>query len=236
VLINSIIFTALVASERLEVVNAGWGVNPADIRAGGNLLSLFTAMFLHMDYIHLLGNMIFLLVFGWLLEPKLGPKKFLVIYLLSGLAASVFLVAATAESGVSVGASAAISGIAGVCLIMCSRDKIPMAFAFFLVFPALSSLIFINVRLTAVPYLIYFFLAFVIPSLSFIFAPARTVVLLPFLIIWVLLQLGDALALAAVSSASLHMAGFLIGLVAALLLRPRIRKEQKWADEIPAIR
>jgi len=235
VLINSLIFTALVASESLEITNEGWGLLPTEIRQGRALLTPFTSMFLHGNYLHLLTNMISLMVFGWLLEPKLGPLKFFGVYVLAHLAAAAIFIA-VAYPGVAYGASAAIAGIAGACLILCSGDRIPLAFAFFLVFPGLSNLIFTNVQLVPAVWVIYFLLGTGIPIFTFILAPYRMAPIFPFLVIWMLLQMGDLISTQMITGTLAHLVGLLAGLTVALLLRKKIMKGSKWAGEIPAIR
>ncbi|MFP4119049.1 MAG: rhomboid family intramembrane serine protease [Candidatus Woesearchaeota archaeon] len=78
---------------------------------------LFSAMFLHGSFAHLLFNMYALFLFGSLIERKIGSKRFLLAYLISGIAASLIFALATPE-GVAVGASGAIMAILGLVIML----------------------------------------------------------------------------------------------------------------------
>jgi membrane associated rhomboid family serine protease len=78
-----------------------------------------TSMFLHGGWFHLLGNMLFLAVFGNNIEDAMGHGRYLVFYLLTGLAAAAAQMAAGPASPVPmVGASGAISGVMGAYVIL----------------------------------------------------------------------------------------------------------------------
>jgi len=80
---------------------------------------LFTSMFLHGSWLHLLGNMWFLWLFGNNVEDAMGRPQFLLFYLLCGLVAALLQVVTSPDSGVPmVGASGAISGVMGAYLIL----------------------------------------------------------------------------------------------------------------------
>ncbi len=111
-----------------------WGVVPVEVVFGEDLHALFTSMFLHGGWMHLVGNMLFLWIFGDNLEDEMGPLGFLVFYLASGLAASGLQVAADPYSQVPmVGASGAIAGVMGAYLLLFPRAKVDV-FLFFIVF------------------------------------------------------------------------------------------------------
>jgi membrane associated rhomboid family serine protease len=81
--------------------------------------SFLTSMFLHGDLLHLLGNMLFLWIFGDNVEDRLGRMRFLVFYLLCGLAAAATQIAALPDSRVPmIGASGAISGVLGAYMLL----------------------------------------------------------------------------------------------------------------------
>jgi membrane associated rhomboid family serine protease len=83
------------------------------------VLSVLVAMFLHGGWMHLLGNMLYLLVFGDNVEDRLGHGAYLVFYLVSGAVATVVFAAANPTSTTTlVGASGAIAGVLGAYLIM----------------------------------------------------------------------------------------------------------------------
>jgi membrane associated rhomboid family serine protease len=86
---------------------------------------LLTSMFLHGGWMHLLGNMWFLWLFGNNIEDSMTRPRFVVFYLLCGLGAAVAQVAANPESVIPmVGASGAISGVMGAYLILFPRARV----------------------------------------------------------------------------------------------------------------
>ena len=111
-----------------------WGVVPREYSAGQDLppgipypfwTTLLTSMFLHGGWGHLGGNMLFLWIFGDNLEHRLGHWRFLVFYLVCGLAAGLAHIIFNASSGVpTVGASGAISGVLGGYLVMFPRNRV----------------------------------------------------------------------------------------------------------------
>jgi len=89
------------------------------------LSRVFISMFLHGGWMHVLGNMLFLWVFGGRIEDLLGHGKYLVFYLLSGTVAALGQVIASPYSTVPVvGASGAIAGVMGAYLIKFPRARI----------------------------------------------------------------------------------------------------------------
>jgi membrane associated rhomboid family serine protease len=95
----------------------------------GDIPSLFTSMFMHAGVAHIVGNMVFLFVFGDNIEDRFGHIKYLLIYLMWGIVASyvhsLYVVEVLGmESGLipAVGASGAISGILGAYLLMSSLE------------------------------------------------------------------------------------------------------------------
>ena len=102
-----------------------WSVIPADIAAGRHLITLVTAMFMHAGWLHIIGNMVFLWAFGPEIEDAMSRPRYLVFYLLSGLAASIAQIALMPASTVpNLGASGAIAGVMGAFLITYPRDQI----------------------------------------------------------------------------------------------------------------
>lgn len=93
--------------------------------------TLFTSAFLHGDWLHLLGNMLFLWVFGDNVEDSMGHKRFLIFYLVCALAAALSHIAIDPASIVPmVGASGAISGVLGAYLLLYPRAKILIPIGF----------------------------------------------------------------------------------------------------------
>ncbi|HWL41212.1 MAG TPA: rhomboid family intramembrane serine protease [Gemmatimonadaceae bacterium] len=96
-----------------------------------NLLTPFTSMFLHGGWLHLLGNVMFFWVFGNNVEDSMGRMRFLLFYLICGLAGSLAHVLVQPASPLpTVGASGAISGVLGAYLILYPKIRINMLFIF----------------------------------------------------------------------------------------------------------
>jgi len=88
-------------------------------------LTLFTSMFLHGGWMHLLGNMLYLWIFGNNIEDTLGHKRFLIFYILAGLAAALSHALLNPASTLPmIGASGAISGILGAYLVLFPKARI----------------------------------------------------------------------------------------------------------------
>jgi rhomboid family protein len=106
--------------------------NPGPVPA---YLTLFTCLWLHEGWAHILGNMIFLFVFGDDIEEALGRWPFLLFYVLCGLAASIAFVAADATSNLPlIGASGAIAGVMSAYLLIrpCARVVVALFVRFFI--------------------------------------------------------------------------------------------------------
>ena len=96
-----------------------------------NTLTPITSMFLHGSWAHLLGNALFFWVFGNNVEDSMGRFRFLLFYLLCGLAAAAAHVFLNPASPVpTVGASGAISGVMGAYLVLYPRVRVNMLFIF----------------------------------------------------------------------------------------------------------
>jgi membrane associated rhomboid family serine protease len=98
-----------------------------------SVLQLFSCLFVHGGIFHLVGNMIFLFVFGNAVNAKLGHAQFLVSYFLLGALASLAWLV-FGDGRPVVGASGAIMGIIGVFLVLFPRNDITMIYAFSLTF------------------------------------------------------------------------------------------------------
>jgi membrane associated rhomboid family serine protease len=91
----------------------------------GDFATLFTSMFLHAGWAHLLGNMLYLWIFGDNVEDRFGHGLYFVFYILSGLAATFAQLAISSGSSVAnVGASGAIAGVLGAYLVMFPRGRV----------------------------------------------------------------------------------------------------------------
>src|SRR6185295_3638262 len=99
-----------------------------------NLLTPLTSMFLHAGWMHLLGNALFLWVFGRAVEDSMGRLRFLAFYLLCGLGAAAAQIMVDPSSPVPmVGASGAISGVMGGYLLLYPRVRVHVLFILFIV-------------------------------------------------------------------------------------------------------
>ncbi len=117
--INVVVFLVEVATGALnsilEQVRLG-GLVPAYVALNHEYWRMFTVMFLHESFLHILFNMVALWFLGEYTEAILGHVKFLVLYLVTGLAGSVLIVLLAAPLGVTVGASGAIFGVFGALI------------------------------------------------------------------------------------------------------------------------
>jgi membrane associated rhomboid family serine protease len=105
---------------RAEQVQIEHGPGPRPI-----YLTLLTSMFMHGGWMHLLGNMLFLWVFGDNVEHAIGHVRYLLFYLLCGLAASAAHIVSDPNSVLpSLGASGAISGVLGAYIVLFPRNRI----------------------------------------------------------------------------------------------------------------
>jgi membrane associated rhomboid family serine protease len=117
------------------------------IPAHFNIANIFTAMFVHANWMHVLGNMLFLWVFGDNVEDILGHAKYLIFYLACGVAAAMAQVAMDPSSRIPmVGASGAIAGVMGAYLVKFPRSQVVMLTWFLFIFtfdlPAWAMLIY----------------------------------------------------------------------------------------------
>ncbi|HUI30679.1 MAG TPA: rhomboid family intramembrane serine protease [Candidatus Acidoferrales bacterium] len=107
----------------------------------------FSSMFLHGGWLHIIGNMWFLFIFGDNVEDRLGHGNYLAFYVLSGLAAAVIQLLSSVGSSVpTIGASGAISGVLGAYLVMFPRAKIVTLLPIFFFFDIIdiSAFLFIG--------------------------------------------------------------------------------------------
>ncbi len=112
-----------------------WGMVPARLGAGQGYATLITHMFLHGGWMHIIGNMLFLWIFGDNLEDEMGHLGFLGFYLAAGLAAAGMQYAADPGSAVPmVGASGAIAGVMGGYLLLYPRARVDVLVIFVVFF------------------------------------------------------------------------------------------------------
>jgi len=135
--INTVIFLYqnTLSYYRLDQFVRSWGIVPDDL----HLVTLFTSMFLHGGWMHLIGNMLFLWVFGRNLEDLVGGARFLVFYLVCGVVSGVVQVLANPSfPQPTIGASGAIAGVMGAYLIKFPRSQIDTLVLLFVFFTRLA--------------------------------------------------------------------------------------------------
>ena len=120
---NAIVFVLELAGGQGFVTR--WSLVPADVVAGHNWITILTSMFMHGSWSHIIGNMVFLWAFGPEIEDLMDRRRYLVFYLLGGVAATFAQVAASPTSTVpNLGASGAIAAVMGAFLVTYPRDRI----------------------------------------------------------------------------------------------------------------
>ncbi|MDE2291339.1 MAG: rhomboid family intramembrane serine protease [Elusimicrobia bacterium] len=127
----------LVLGRRLEPFLLTHGLVPAHPTPEGVL----TSMFLHGGWLHVLGNMWFLWVFGDNVEDRLGHFRYLGFYLLCGVAAALIQVVSAPHSRLPVvGASGAIAGVLGAYLLFFPKAKVTTLIPIFIIIPYLAEI------------------------------------------------------------------------------------------------
>lgn len=125
--INVLVFLyeASLSPEALQDFVTTYGVIPDEIERGADLFTLVTAMFVHGGWAHLIGNMLFLWVFGDNVEDALGHFRFLVFYLACGVVGGLThtLMMPTSELPL-IGASGAVAGVIAAYLMLHPRVRI----------------------------------------------------------------------------------------------------------------
>jgi membrane associated rhomboid family serine protease len=119
---------------RLQSFITAWGVVPREYSTGHDIApliplpfwsTLVTSMFLHGGWAHILGNMLYLWIFGDNLEAVMGHVRYLIFYMVCGVAAGLAQIASNSHSAVpSVGASGAISGVLAGYLVLFPRNRV----------------------------------------------------------------------------------------------------------------
>ena len=157
VFVWEIIVTGYFSDEQaVAEIFSKYGAVPRSV-LNGDLISILTSMFMHGGIAHIIGNMVFLFVFGDNIEDRFGHIKYLLIYIAWGAAAaiihSIFAVSAGGGMVPAVGASGAISGVMGAYLVMFPRAKI---------FTVIIAFFITTVRIPALAYIPFWFILQVI--------------------------------------------------------------------------
>jgi membrane associated rhomboid family serine protease len=174
-----------------------YGVVPAQLHA----LTLLTSMFLHGSWMHVIGNMWYLWIFGDNVEDRVGHGRFIVFYLLCGIAAAFGQIVIDPESTLpTIGASGAIAGVMGAYFVLYPRSR---------VLTLIPLVIFWEVIEVPAPLLLGFWFLMQLFSAGAIAVTSSTG--------------GGGVAFMA------HVAGFLCGAGAIFVFRQPERPEQYWA-------
>ena len=123
IVVNALVFVfelRLPLTDRARFIEV-YGIVPASVTS----LSLLTSMFLHGGWLHFLGNMLYLWIFGDNVEDRVGYGRFIVFYSTCGLAATLAQVISNPTSVVPmVGASGAIAGVMGAYFVLFPRSRV----------------------------------------------------------------------------------------------------------------
>jgi membrane associated rhomboid family serine protease len=139
-----VFFYQLSLGDQLEPFILTNGLIPARLFSwnqplSGRLSPLFTSMFLHGGWFHILGNMLYLWIFGDNVEDRLGHARYLIFYILSGFGAAIIQIIVYPHSSFPmVGASGAIAGVLGAYLILFPYSRVVTLVPFFFFFYVLE--------------------------------------------------------------------------------------------------
>jgi membrane associated rhomboid family serine protease len=176
------------------------GLVPADF----SWVTVFTSMFLHGGWLHFGGNMLYLWIFGDNVEDRMGHGRFIVFYLMCGVAAALAQTRFNPDSLVPmVGASGAIAGIMGAYFVLYPRSRI------------VTLLPFIVIQIIEVPAILFLGIWFVMQLGSGVGSIATSV-----------RPSSGGIAFWA------HVAGFLAGLIGVFAFRRPERQKVEWWDDV----
>lgn len=185
------LFELTLPDERLSAFFLTYGVVPAAL-SGPTLIS---SMFLHGGWLHFLGNMLYLWIFGDNVEDRLGHGRFVAFYALCGIVAAMAQVLARPDSMVpTIGASGAIAGVMGAYLVMFPHSRVLTLIP-----------LFVFVELIEIPAVFFLGFWFLMQLFSGVGSVGRA---------------ADAGGIAFWA----HVAGFLAGLGGVFVFRPKRRK------------
>ncbi len=137
------LFEFSLGQNNLEQFITTYGVTPVNILNGQDYYTLFTNMWLHASWMHILGNMVFLWVFGDNIEAVIGHGRYLVFYLAGGILASLTHVFFNPTSTLpSIGASGAIAAVMGAYIIMFPRAQVRLLIGFYIT--RISAILFLG--------------------------------------------------------------------------------------------
>jgi len=134
--INVLVFLHELALGRaVDAFTVYWGLVPAAF----SWVTVFTSMFLHGGILHVAGNMLYLWIFGDNVEDRMGHGRFLVFYLLCGVAAALAQTITAPDSVIPmVGASGAIAGVMGAYFVLYPKSRIVTLIPIFFFFQVIE--------------------------------------------------------------------------------------------------
>jgi membrane associated rhomboid family serine protease len=180
-----------------------YSFQPSQFDTGWLQPTILTAMFMHAGFLHIIGNMMFLLPFGDNVEDRLGHIRYLLFYLICGVAATVIFALFNRHSNVPLlGASGAIAGVLGGYLALYPTGSRVKGFFFLII-------IFFRIELPAILFIGYWFVMQLFSSIASLGAGASAQA-----------QGGGVAFLA-------HVGGFVVGLMLAPLLANNLPKSQQ---------
>ncbi len=189
------LFELSLSDRALQSLLFTYGVVPAQLQ----LLTVFTSMFLHGGWLHFLGNMLYLWIFGDNVEDRLGHGRFVLFYLACGAAAALAHVWVNPGSRVpTIGASGAIAGVMGAYFVLYPNSRVL----------ALVPLVII-LEIIEVPAIVFLGIWFLMQFFSGVGSLAETGVRTGGVAFWA------------------HVAGFLSGIAGVLVLKKPSRT--RWA-------
>lgn len=162
--LNILVFLFEVSlGDRMNLFIHSFGLIPAHVFSasagvglGDRVLPIFSSMFMHGGWLHLIGNALFLYIFGDNVESRMGHFKYLLFYLTCGVLAALFHIVTNFSSEVPmVGASGAISGVLGAYITFYPKSRILTLVP-----------IFFFVQLIHIPAAVFIFIWFIIQFIS----------------------------------------------------------------------
>jgi membrane associated rhomboid family serine protease len=199
IVVNILVFLyELSLGPAVDAFTMRWGLVPAAF----SWVTVFTSMFLHGGFLHVAGNMLYLWIFGDNVEDRMGHARFLVFYLLCGVAAALAQTIMAPDSTVPmVGASGAIAGVMGAYFVLYPRSRIVTLIPLFFFF-----------RVIEVPAILFLGIWFVMQFLSGVGS------------------IGSASGTGGIAFWA-HVAGFVAGITGvALFRRPERQRVEWWHD------
>jgi membrane associated rhomboid family serine protease len=200
IIVNALAFMLELSAPDIQDFVFAYGLVPAEF----SWVNVFTSMFLHGGWLHIVGNMWFLWIFGDNVEDRMGHGRFIVFYLLCGITAALAQTLMAPNSGIPmVGASGAIAGVMGAYFVLYPRSRIVTLVP-----------LFMFMQIMEVPAILFLGIWFLMQFISGV----GTVTTLA-------AREAGGVAFWA------HVAGFVTGVAAVLVFRRPERQRVEWWDE-----